>query len=82
MSPMYQEYEGHRIELRGHDGESELLIDGTRVRHGQLPTGEYFLREYAYDWSKDLVELAQKFVGYRRKADHVRRDRGSEKGGN
>jgi hypothetical protein len=75
-----REYEGHRIELRGREGQRDLLIDNVPVRYGQLENGLYFLHEYAYDWTDNLIELAQKFIDHRRKADMIRRERESEKG--
>ena len=81
MKPKHQEYEGHRIELREREGRPELLIDNTPVRYGQLPNGLYFLHEYAYDWTDNLMDLAQRFIDYQRKADKIRRERTSEKGG-
>lgn len=75
------EYEGFRIELHEHDGKPELLIDNMPVQYGQLPNGAYFLYEYAFDWSDDLMKLAQKFIDHRRKADRIRRERRSERGG-
>jgi hypothetical protein len=41
-------------------GKRELLIDHKAVRYGQLPNGQYFLHQYAYDWSDDLVEVARR----------------------
>jgi hypothetical protein len=81
MKPERQEYEGHRIELREREGKPELLIDNAPVRYGQLPGGLYFLREYAFDWSDNLMDLARKFIAYRRKADEIRRAHESGKGG-
>jgi hypothetical protein len=76
-----REYEGHRIEVRGREGQRELLIDDVPVRYGQLPNGQYFLHDYAYDWTDNLTELAQKFIDYRRRADMIRQERGSEEEG-
>jgi len=81
MKPECQEYEGHPIELREREGKLELLIDNVPVRYGQLPNGLYFLHEYAYDWTDNLMKLAQRFINYRRKGDKIRRERESEKGG-
>jgi hypothetical protein len=87
MAPENQEHKGHRIELRmpeddelrarGDEGEAkpELLIDDQPVRYGQLPDGQYYLEEYAYDWQDDLMGLARRFVDYRAKSDEVRRER-------
>jgi hypothetical protein len=81
MASERQEYEGHQIELREREGQRELLVDNVPVRYGQLPNGLYFLHEYAYDWTDNLTELAQRFIDYRRKVDLIRRERKSEKGG-
>ena len=76
-----QEYEGHQIEFREREGQPELLVDNIPVRYGQLPNGLYFLHEYAYDWTDNLPELAQRFIDHRRKANMIRQERESEKGG-
>ena len=81
MKPQHQEYEGHHIELRDREGKPELLIDESPVIYGQLPNGLYFLREYAFDWSKNLMDLAKKFIDYRRNVEIVRGERESRKGG-
>jgi hypothetical protein len=87
MEPERQEYKGHRIELRAREGreelrareaereeELELLIDDEPVRYGQLPDGRYALEEYAYDWTDDLMDLAQRFIDYRERAEELRRE--------
>ncbi len=79
MKQERQEYKGHNIELREREGKPELLIDNVLIRYGQLPDGQYFLHEYAYDWTDNLMELAQRFIDYQRKADKIRRERKSEK---
>ena len=92
MEPERQEYKGHTIELRApegrevrvgaaeHEEKLELLIDGESVRYGQLPDGRYALEEYAYDWTDDLMDLAQRFIDYRDRSDEIRRqsDSGEE----
>ena len=77
MESELQEYEGHRIELREREreGEPELLIDNAPVRYGQLPDGLYFLREYAYDWHDNLMDLARAFIDYRRRVDELQDER-------
>ncbi len=84
MKPQHQEYKGHHIELREREGEREakpeLLIDKSPVLYGQLPNGLYFLHEYAFDWSKNLMDLARKFIDYKRKVEIVRGERESRKG--
>lgn len=80
MEPEAQEYEGHRIELRQREGQPELLIDDVPVRYGKLPNGRYFLGEYAYDWTDNLTELAQRAIDYRLKTEMIQQERASEKG--
>jgi hypothetical protein len=86
MEPERHEYKGHRIELRQREGreeragsaereeELELLIDDESVRYSQLPDGRYALEDYAYDWTDDLMDLAQRFIDYRDRADGIRRE--------
>ena len=80
MTPEYQEHEGHRIEIRGRQGKSELLIDNIPVVYGRLPNGKFFLNDYAYDWTDDLVELARRYITYRRRVQEVRSRVTAEKG--
>lgn len=94
MEPEHEEYKGHRIELRpreaaaatlraeGTGGESkpELLIDNAPIQYGQFPDGTYFLREYAYDPTDNLMELARRFIDYRSKVDEIRQERQSNGG--
>jgi hypothetical protein len=91
MEPEREEYKGHRIELRAHEGrevrtreaereeELELLIDDQPVRYGQLADGRYALQEYAYDWQDDLMDLARRFIDYRERSEEIRRE--AESGG-
>lgn len=79
MKPEDQTYEGHRIEVRQRGGKSELLIDGISVAYGQLPNGLFFLHDYAYDWNADLMELARRYVTYRRRVHEVRTRQRSQK---
>jgi hypothetical protein len=78
MEPERQEYDGHLIELRKRDDKLELLVDNVPIRYGRLPNGKYFLHEYAYDWTDNLMQLAQRFIDYRRKANEIRRERKSK----
>ena len=78
MEPERQEYDGHLIELRERDDKLELLVDNVPIRYGRLPNGKYFLHEYAYDWTDNLMQLAQRFIDYRRKANEIRRERKSK----
>lgn len=81
MKPGHHEYEGRRIELREREGKRELLIDDQPVPYGQLPSGKYFLRDYAFDWSDDLLEVARRYIKYRQRVDKIRQERSSTKGG-
>src|SRR5215211_416229 len=86
MEPERHEYKGHRIELRQRESREEravaaegeekleLLIDDESVRYGQLPDGQYALEEYAYDWTDDLMDLAQRFIDYRDRVDEIQRE--------
>ncbi len=77
MDAQRQEYKGHQIELRrregretrapagGREDDLELLIDGRPVPYGRLRDGQYALREYAFDWSDNLMDLARRFIDYR-----------------
>lgn len=76
------DYRGHRIELRApdraerradEDEEAELLVDDEPVAYDQLPDGSYYLSEYAYDWTEDLVDLAHRLIDHRDRADEARR---------
>lgn len=80
MTRDYQEHEGHRIEIRGPEGRPELLIDDIPVLYGRLPNGKFFLNDYAYDWTDDLVELARRYITYRRKVQEVRARAAAQKG--
>jgi hypothetical protein len=74
MKTERKEYAGRTIELRDREGRPELLIDNTPVPYGRLSNGKYYLDEYAYDWTDDLMELAQRFVDYRHRADKIRQE--------
>jgi hypothetical protein len=82
MESERREYKGHRIELLmregGFNGEGdeglELLIDDEPVRYGQLSDGLYFLRDYAYDWTDNLMDLASRLIDYRDTVDEIRRN--------
>ena len=80
MKPEYQDFEGHRIEIRHREEKSELLIDNAPIGYGRLPDGKFFLHEYAYDWTDDLLELARRFIAYRRKVEDVRSKSAAQKG--
>jgi hypothetical protein len=68
------EHAGHRIELRDTHGRIELRIDDARVPYGRFANGKYYLDDYAYDWTDDLMELARRYVDYRHKADKIREE--------
>lgn len=85
MEPENQDYKGHYIELRAHEGDLqafgvesesklELFIDGKPVQYSQLPDGSYALQEYAYDWHDNLIDLAKKFVDYQETAEQIKRE--------
>lgn len=80
MEPARYKYKGHRVELRaqetGREDEPELLVDDTPVRYGRLPGGLYYLSDYAYDWTDDLVDLTRRFVDYRLRAEEIQHGRG------
>ena len=90
MEPTRQEYKGHRIELHTRaadelrareaerEEELELLIDDEPVRYGRLLDGQYALHEYAYDPSDDLINLAQRFIDYRDRANEIRHEAESQ----
>jgi hypothetical protein len=80
MKPEYQDFEGHRIEIRGRDDQPELLIDNVPVPYGRLPDGKFFLHEYSYDWTDDLLELARRFILYRRRVQEVQARESADKG--
>ena len=92
MEPDHQDYKGHHIELRVRDTgelrvlgaererELELLIDNKPIRYGQLPDGSYALHEYAYDWSSNLMDLAQKFIDYQDKVNMIRHESEANEG--
>lgn len=82
MQPGQEEYRGHRIELqasRSEDMRAEgqgdpklnLVIDGKPVEYGQLPDGQYFLVDYAYDWSGDPMDLARRYIDYQAVAAQI-----------
>src|ERR671910_2296642 len=61
---------GEDLELQ----DLELLIDEQPVRFGQLPDGRYALEEYAFDWRDDLMDLAQRYIDYRERAQEILRE--------
>lgn len=81
MEPTKETYEGHVIELRTVRERLDLRVDDVPVRYGQLPGGLYFLHDYAYDWSDDLMEVVRRYIRYRDLTDEIRRERASERRG-
>jgi len=79
MKPELHEYRGRQIEIRERKDTPELLIDKVPVAYGRLPDGAFFLHDYAYDWTNDLVELARRYIAYRRRVDEVRTAASSRK---
>ena len=63
----------------GDVGYPDLLIDDCPVPYGRLPSGRYFIAEYAYDWREDLVDVARGLLDYESKADEED-DRGGAEG--
>ena len=79
MKPERREFAGHHIEVRERQGRPELLIDNALVPYGRLPNGKYYLDEHAYDWTDNLLELAQRFLDHQRKANKVREEAKAER---
>lgn len=71
MKPERQQYKGRLIEIRDGKRGPELLIDDMPMGYGRLPDGEFFLDDYAYDWSDDLLELARRYISYRERVGQV-----------
>lgn len=72
MKAQHQEFKGHLIEVRPGKEFPELLIDNVPVRYGRLPDGSYFLDDYAYDWSDDLLEVARRYIDHRERSAEIR----------
>jgi hypothetical protein len=56
-----------------HEEGLELRIDGEPVDYGRLPDGRYFIHDYAYDWTEDLFDLAERRLDYEAETAKVRR---------
>ena len=80
MEPKCQDYNGRRIEIRGRGDKLELLIDDVPVGYGRLPNGMFFLNNYAYDWTDDLMELARRYIDYRGRVEKILARQTKEKG--
>jgi hypothetical protein len=81
MQPKTAEHRGRRIELRDQRGRPQLLIDGKALRLGQLPSGKFYLKEYAFDWADEPVDLAKRYIDFRQRVEEVKRARASSKEG-
>jgi hypothetical protein len=57
-------HKGHRIERIARGADIELALDGVVIPYGRHPDGRYSLRDYAYDPSRSLVDVAKKFIDY------------------
>lgn len=74
MEDMAFEYRGHSVSLgvgstdlklfhRANDvARPTLRIDDHIVPYGQLPDGQFFLREFAYEWSYSIHTLATAYI--------------------
>jgi hypothetical protein len=80
MKAKRHEYEGHFIEVRPGKELPELLLDNVPTRYGRLPDGSYFLDDYAYDWSDDLIEVARRYIDYRERLAKVPKSQKPRKG--
>lgn len=70
-----QEYKGHRIELRAAASDKSDVREiktEAEVEPELLIDDQYFLREYAYDWHDDLMDLARGLIDYRERVDKSR----------
>jgi hypothetical protein len=69
--------ETSRVELRTErkNSKPDLFIGDRKTDYGQFVDGQYFLREDAYRWSNDLVELAEEHQRYRERVAVVSRMR-------
>ncbi len=61
--------ETSRVELSrvGNNFKPDLIIDGHTTDYGQFADGLFFLREDAYRWSNDLLDLAEEHQFYRKR---------------
>jgi hypothetical protein len=66
------EYKNHWIELREDKDQGEIIINGIPAKYGRFSDGLYFLRDYAYDPSENLEDLAKKFIEHKLRADEQR----------
>ncbi len=80
MPSIREEIRGHTVEVSGAEERPELHIDGRRVRYGRLPGGLYFLHEYAYDWSEDLLEVTRRYLDHKARTEELLRRRRAAEG--
>ena len=66
-----------RVELSrsGSDSKPDLTIDDRRMDYDQFADGTYFLREDAYRWSNDLLDLGEEHQRYRERVAALHRMR-------
>lgn len=70
------EHEGHTIRLiRAGDGE-RLYIDDVEVGFGRDDGGLYYLQAYAYDRHESLMEVARRYIDYRKQVDSSSAEQG------
>lgn len=72
MKVQRRDFKGHTVEVRPGREFPELLIDNARVGYGRLPDGSYFLDDYAYDWSDNLVDVACRYIDHRERSAKAR----------
>lgn len=67
--------EQRRVEVvEGAEG-PQLVVDGLLRRHGVLPDGRFFLRDYAYDPADDLEDLGRRYADHLDRAEELRAER-------
>ena len=72
MKPERQQFRGRQIEIREGKQGPELRIDDVPIKYGRLPDGQFFLDDYAYDWTDDLGDLARRYIEYRERVAAVK----------
>lgn len=60
---------------RQENAEPVLLIDGRPTEYGQFSDGTFYLKDDAYRWSRDLLELGREHRLYRQRAAALRASR-------
>jgi hypothetical protein len=70
-----------RVEVVETEHGPRLLVDGVPMRHGVLPDGLVYLRDYAYDPAESLEEVGRRYVAYRdaSAARHAARAEGAKR---